>query len=137
MKELITCKAGLCKKTIFRNRAMIFKNPREKGKMPKSCRDKMMQITYGRTQVTVIDVNLRARQPGYEPQPLFPNCKTLLTLPHCLICCVRNSTYLPGQRQSYADTCKNLAQTAHYRRRSSYSYENIRCTQDSETASRC
>lgn len=59
---------------------MIFKNPREKGKMPKSCRDKMMQITYGRTQVTVIDVNLRARQPGYEPQPLFPNCKTLLTL---------------------------------------------------------
>lgn len=39
-KELITCKEGLCKRTIFRHRVVKFKNPRKKRKLPNSSRDK-------------------------------------------------------------------------------------------------
>ena len=40
LKELTTCKGGLCKKTIFRHTVVKFKNPREEEKVPNSFREK-------------------------------------------------------------------------------------------------
>ena len=53
-----------------------------------------------------MDVDLRARWPGCEPQPRFPCYGAVLILPHCL-CPLYGEQYLPPRVMSEFDglTC--------------------------------